>query len=224
MLKDKRKEVVVDLSNYSLMHKLFLLLFSSLLLAQTYPSFSKQELRQIEKKDKIAKNRIVYYEKNIKNLKNKSKKEQLKKINFQLNRLLPQYDSIINKKEDNWATPKEFLRIGYGDCEDYVIIKYYSLIRLGFNEKKLFLTVVKEKYKGGLHMVLSYFHKKDKAPLILDNLSFKILDLKTRTDLEPLVFINSTGVFKLSKDYKLKKIAQKYKEFEELKKKIVLNL
>jgi predicted transglutaminase-like cysteine proteinase len=193
------------------------------LFAQDYPYFSKQELTSIAKKDKHAKNRILNYEKNMQSLRYKSQKEQLKTINFQLNRLLPQYDSVINKKEDNWATPKEFLQVGFGDCEDYVLLKYYSLIKLGFDEKKLFLTIVKENYYGGHHMVLSYFEKKETSPLILDNLSFKILTLEKRPDLSAEIFINSQGVYKLNAKNKLIKVANRYKEFEALKKKIKQN-
>ena len=61
--------------------------------------------------------------------------------NFYLNQLLPQYDDVMQKQEDYWATPKEFLIAGYGDCEDYVIIKYFTLIKLGFDKNKLFLTI-----------------------------------------------------------------------------------
>ena len=204
--------------------KTFLLLFlASLLFSDTYPSFTNSELRTIKKNSIIAKNRILDYQKNISKYKKLSQKKQLNRVNSYLNRLLPQYDDIIKKQEDNWATPKEFLTVGYGDCEDYVIIKYYSLIKLGFDEKKLFITVVKEKFKGGNHMVLTYFKIKNKPPLVLDNLSFKILDLQKRTDLQAKLFINTTGVYKLTKDLKLQKVAHKYKEFEELETKVKNN-
>jgi predicted transglutaminase-like cysteine proteinase len=52
---------------------------------------------------------------------------------------------VINQQEDYWSTPREFLISGRGDCEDYAIIKYFTLIKLGFDERKLFLTSVKEK-------------------------------------------------------------------------------
>jgi len=206
------------------MQTVILLFLSTFLLAQSYPSFSKKELETIRSKNQIAKNRILYYEENIRNLQNETKLIQLNKVNFQLNRLLPQYDSVIHHKEDIWATPKEFLTIGYGDCEDYVIIKYYSLLKLGFDEKKLFLTIVKERYKGGLHMVLSYFKEKKSSPLILDNLSFRILSLAERVDLEVIYFINNTGVYEQKSNKNLKKISYKYKEFEELKRKVAKNL
>ena len=69
-------------------------------------------------------------------------------------------------------------------------------------------------------MVLSYFKDKNKPPLILDNLSFKILNLRTRIDIKADMFINSSGVFKIDENYKLKKIAKHLKEFDELIKKI----
>jgi len=152
-----------------------------------------------------------------------SKKRQLQEVNFYLNGLLPQYDAITNNKEDVWATPKEFLTVGCGDCEDYAIIKYYSLIRLGFDEKKLFLTIVQDKYTSGYHMVLSYFQTPKSSPLVLDNLSFRILPLAKRVDLKPLLFFNSTGVYKL-KNNELIKTAPSYKRFSELQKKIEKNL
>jgi len=204
--------------------KIFLLLlFTSLLFSKSYPSFTQNELDEIAKKNIISKNRIEDYEKTMDFHKNNSKDLQLKRINLYLNALLPQYDDVIKHKVDDWATPKEFLTIGYGDCEDYVIIKYYSLIRLGFDEKKLFITRVKEKYRGGVHMVLTYFKEKNKPPLVLDNLSFKILNLKNRVDIQAETFINTTGVYKINKNYKLIKIAHKYKEFEALKTKVKNN-
>ena len=207
------------------MIKNFLLftLFTYALLAQEYPHFTSQELQNLDRSDRIAKNRILDYEKQVKICSSLPRKKQLQKINFYLNTLLPQYDAVINKKEDNWATPKEFLRVGYGDCEDYVIIKYYTLIHLGFDEKKLFITVVKEKFYGGYHMVLSYFKYKGKSPLVLDNLSFKILPMSKRSDLEAQYYINSTGVYKLLENNQLHKVADKYKAFEELQKKVSKN-
>ncbi len=205
------------------MKTLLLLFFTSLLLSKPYPSFTKSELIDIAKNNIISKNRIEDYEKTMVVHKKNSKELQLKQMNLYLNTLLPQYDDIINNKLDSWATPKEFLTVGYGDCEDYVIIKYYSLIRLGFDERKLFLTRVKEKYRGGVHMVLTYFKEKDKPPLVLDNLSFKILDLKTRSDIKAEIFINSTGVYRATNNFKLIKIAEKYKEFEDLKTKVKKN-
>jgi len=195
-------------------------LLSTLLFSNTYPTFTPTELMKIQKNNGIiSKNRILDYKKKINKIREYSQSKQLRTVNFYLNQLLPQYDNIINKKEDYWATPKEFLITGYGDCEDYVIIKYFTLIKLGFDEKKLFLNIVKENYRGGYHMVLSYFKVKGESPLVLDNLSFKILNLDERKDLEADVFINSTGVYRL-KNNKLVKIANYSREYIQLLKNI----
>jgi len=194
-----------------------------MLYANNYPDFNEYELQRVEQINRIAKNRIIHYQKTINSCKQLPKEKQLKKINFYINGFLPQYDAVITHEENYWSTPKEFLKIGYGDCEDYVIMKYYSLIKLGFNENKLYLTIVKEKFHNSYHMVLSYFTEKNPDPLVLDNLSFKILTLSQRNDLEPIFFINSSGVYRYH-DRQLKKVAKKYKEFEELKAKIAKDL
>jgi len=72
-------------------------------------------------------------------------------------------------------------------------------------------------------MVLSYFHKNNTSPLILDNLSFKILPLKKRVDLQAKYFINSAGVYQLDETLHLKKVARRYKKFEEIRLKVANN-
>lgn len=200
---------------------LIILLLKSFLLANSYPYFTKKDFLDIrEKSGKIAENRAIDYQKTIKSYKKHSKKKQLLEVNFYLNQLLPQYDDITKKQEDYWSTPKEFLITGYGDCEDYVIIKYFSLLKLGFDKDKLFFTTVYEQYTGGYHMVLSYFQDKNKSPLILDNLSFKILTLNKRKDLKADMFINSSGIYKINKNNQLKKIQNSSLKFDKLLQKI----
>ncbi|MCW8895392.1 transglutaminase-like cysteine peptidase [Sulfurimonas sp.] len=202
--------------------KFFLFFFLiSIGYASEYPHFSERELQDIKMKSGIiAKNRILDYKQTVTSFKEYSKSKQLEQVNFYLNKLLPQYDAVIQKQEDYWATPKEFLITGYGDCEDYVIIKYFTLLKLGFKEEELFLTTVHDKYHGGYHMVLSYFKTKHKPPLILDNLSFKILDLKQREDLEADLFVNSSGVYKIDKEYKLIPVAKHFTQYDKLLRKI----
>jgi predicted transglutaminase-like cysteine proteinase len=203
------------------MKLLTLLIFATLLVADTYPNFTNKDYIHIQNKaGKIAKNRAQDYQKTIASLKKMPKSKQLAKVNFYLNQLLPQYDDVIQKQEDYWATPKEFLMTGFGDCEDYVIIKYFSLLKLGFDKDKLFFTTVDEKYIGGYHMVLSYFEKEGESPLILDNLSFRILKLETREDLDADVFINADGVYKMNKKNKLRKIQDYSPKFKDLLRKV----
>ncbi len=199
----------------------FLLLTFSLLFSSSYPSFSKKELNliKIELGD-IAKNRADDYSSTIRSLQNIPKEKQLIKVNSYLNQLLPQVDMLNQKTPDHWETPKEFLRCGYGDCEDYAIIKYFTLLKLGFEKKKLYITSVYEKYTGSYHMVLSYFESEGKPPLILDNLSFRILDLKRREDLRVDKFMNKYGTYKITRYNKLIKVDKAPRKFLDLLKRV----
>jgi len=44
-------------------------------------------------------------------------------------------DWIVWRMEDYWQTPTETLRLKTGDCEDYAILAYASLKKLGFYPK-----------------------------------------------------------------------------------------
>ncbi|MBU1659096.1 transglutaminase-like cysteine peptidase [bacterium] len=203
------------------MKSFVLLLLFTFVYASSYPSFTQCELENIEKQSGvIAKNRILDYDEAVSSYKPYPKPEQLIKVNFYLNQLLPQVDILNQETADYWSTPKEFLTIGYGDCEDYAIIKYFTLLKLGFEKEKLFITAVYEKYKGGYHMVLSYFEEFNKPPLILDNLSFRILDLNTREDLQADLFINQDGIYKIDENNTLFKISATSKKFKELLKRV----
>ncbi|WP_373004788.1 transglutaminase-like cysteine peptidase [Sulfurimonas sp.] len=188
------------------------------LYGSVYPSFTNNEILHIEKVSGIeACNRIHEYDKKIKSLKNDTEFIQLTKVNIYLNhRLKYQSDKILNNKSDYWATPKEFLTMGSGDCEDYAIIKYFTLLKLGFEKDKLFITLAYDKYSKRDHMVLSYFADANKPPLILDSLSYEVLDLNKRADLRVSAFINTNGVYRLSKTKKLRKTKQISNKFKEL--------
>jgi predicted transglutaminase-like cysteine proteinase len=168
----------------------------------------------------IAKNRIVDYAKTLELLKTLPKQEQLLRVNFYLNQLPTKLDIVNYNQSDYWSTPKEFLTCGYGDCEDYAIIKYFTLLKLGFSKEKLFITTSHEKYTGQQHMVLSYFELENKPPLILDSLSYKILDLEKRVDLKLQIFINQTGAYKIDENNTLVKVGDVPEKFKELMKKV----
>ena len=64
--------------------------------------------------------------------------QQLPAVNEFWNRAVVQTeDSMLWAQPDYWATPLETLGKGAGDCEDYVIGKYFSLLRLGVPGEKL---------------------------------------------------------------------------------------
>ena len=65
-------------------------------------------------------------------------------------------------------------------------------------------------------MVLSYFESKNKPLLILDNLSYKVLNLKIRENLTADMFINTPGIYKINRFNKLIKIDEVPEKFSEL--------
>ncbi len=184
-------------------------------------SFSKAELASIKKQyGSIPLNRIADYNRKIKSLQPLASGQKLTGINNYLNKLIPAYDMERLQREDYWLTPKEFLTLGTGDCEDYVIIKYYSLIKLGFDKSRLFFAVVRDKYSGGYHMVLLYEEEEGQSPLVLDNLSFRIMPLKARNDLVLKDFFNSAGRYKYVNGYQKKPFGSNYAQFIKLQKRV----
>ena len=191
------------------------------LYASTYPSFSNDEIIDIKKSSgKEAVSRIHEYNKTIQSYKKYSSLKQLTKTNLYLNKLEYKDDKLNNNKSDHWATPKEFLTCGLGDCEDYAIIKYFSLLKLGFSSDKLFITLAYDTYSKRGHMVLSYFMEDNKPPLILDNLSVEVLNLAKRSDLVVNAFINTNGVYKFNDNGKLIKTKYNSKKFKALLKRV----
>ena len=63
---------------------------------------------------------------------------------------------------EKWSLPTD----GYGDCEDYVLMKRKMLIDAGWPREALLITVVRDKNGEG-HAVLTV--KTDKGEFILDN-------------------------------------------------------
>ncbi len=69
---------------------------------------------------------------------------------------------------ERWNYPDD----GYGDCEDYVLLKRRMLMQAGWPRQALLITVVRDKGGDG-HAVLTV--KTDKGELILDNQNEQIL-------------------------------------------------
>ena len=128
--------------------------------------------------------------------------DKLKKVNDFLNQRIEFVDDqTIWGQADYWATPLETLAKGKGDCEDYVIAKYFSLLQLQVPNERLRLIYVKAKVGSSsnpilqAHMVLAYYASPDAEPQILDNLISEIRPASRRNDLQPVFSFNNQGVF-----------------------------
>lgn len=98
---------------------------------------------------------------------------------------------------DYWASPLETLAKGEGDCEDYAIAKYFSLLAAGVPSVKMRMVYVRAQLGGGLqaHMVLAYYPQPNAEPLILDNLVTDIRPASRRPDLTPVFSFNAEGLW-----------------------------
>jgi len=143
-----------------------------------------------------AQHRLILWQNLLTSAKNLPEKDKLKQVNdfFNLNALF--IDDIIHwKTEDYWATPLEFLATGAGDCEDFAIAKYFTLLELGVNESKMRITYVKSLRRNQPHMVLTFFTSPKSIPEVLDNLIPEIKPATQRSDLLPVYSFNGTGLW-----------------------------
>jgi predicted transglutaminase-like cysteine proteinase len=93
----------------------------------------------------------------------------LERINDWVNQAIkPITDQEHWGEVEKWSYPDD----GYGDCEDYVLLKRRMLVEAGWPRSALLITVVRDK-KGDGHAVLTV--RTDKGEFILDNQNDKIL-------------------------------------------------
>lgn len=131
----------------------------------------------------------------ISDLQGKDVKTKLQSVNTFFNSFAYGSDNRLWQQEDYWATPTEFIGLKGGDCEDYVISKYFTLRSLGIPDNKLFLTYVKATKQNIAHMVLNYFETPTSVPLVLDNYNTKLLPANKRGDLKPVYSFNADSLF-----------------------------
>lgn len=127
---------------------------------------------------------------------------RLARVNTFFNRRLRfDDDSVVWKEADYWATPLESLARGAGDCEDFAIAKYASLLVAGVPSERLRLIYVRARIGGPqstlsqAHMVVGYYPTPDAEPLILDNLVGEIRPASRRPDLFPVFSFTSEGLW-----------------------------
>ncbi|WP_236651249.1 transglutaminase-like cysteine peptidase [Aquabacterium fontiphilum] len=123
---------------------------------------------------------------------------RLRAINAFFNRqVLYADDREVWGQVDYWASPLETLAKARGDCEDYAIGKYFSLLAAGVPGVKMRLVYVRADMGGAVqaHMVLAYYPEPDAEPLILDNLVTDIRPASRRPDLTPVFSFNAEGLW-----------------------------
>ncbi len=129
----------------------------------------------------------------IDSLKGQSQFAQLKAVNGRMNKAKYITDDANWGRKDYWATPGEFMT-RFGDCEDYAIVKYLSLLQLGFKNSQMRVVAVKDlnlKVGHAILMVTVKDNKKRDRFLVLDNQIKKIVEAKTIRHYQPVFSINA---------------------------------
>lgn len=165
-----------------------------------------------DKYDVFAKKRFFFLQETLDSVKTKGDLEKLEAVNNFFNEVRYGSDMKVYGKNDYWATTWEFLGNDKGDCEDYVISKYFALKHLGVDYKKLFFTYVRSTNFKEPHMVLTYFETPKSEPLILDNNNRKIFPASQRKDLTPIYNFNGDMLDEADKNNE-----KSHKKWDELK-------
>lgn len=90
----------------------------------------------------------------VKTARQTDKLTQLRMVNSYFNQWKYTPDSQGYGVSEYWASPTEFMN-NSGDCEDYAIVKYFTLRFLGYNDSNMRLVSVVDTIKGIGHSVLS---------------------------------------------------------------------
>lgn len=165
----------------------------------TSMALNKEEIRWVESVADTygarAGNRVMTWRKTISELASASESIKLTRINQFFNQLYFVDDIRLWGKKDYWATPLEFIGSNGGDCEDFTIAKYFSLLELGISDKKLRLVYVKAIELNQFHMVLAYYPTPSAVPLLLDNINPEIKPATKRRDLLPIYSFNGKNLW-----------------------------
>ena len=165
-------------------------------LAQPKLVFTEQTYSRIDAVyGKDARENVAKWRQLVTELQSEDIDEKLYEINRFFNRFDFVDDLVHWQQKDYWATPIEFISTGAGDCEDYTIAKYFSLIELGISEQQLRLMYVTALELRQPHMVLAYYETPTSVPLVLDNINRRILPAHKRRDLSPIYSFNGNGLW-----------------------------
>lgn len=129
----------------------------------------------------------------------KSESSKVNQVNSFLNQIQYAEDYQQWGQKDYWATPSEFVKANAGDCEDFAIAKYFTLLAMGIPESRLRIAYVHSLKLKQAHMVLYYYPEGEQGALVLDNLHEKVVPASSRKDLIPVYAFNKQGLWLVKK-------------------------
>ncbi len=119
--------------------------------------------------------RLDFLNNNLEKIASQKILNKLIKVNDLVNKIHFLSDKTHWKKNNYWSTPIEFIGTGCGDSEEFALLKYLFLVKLGISPKQLKLISLNKPLKISKdetikeHIALAYFHKIDQAPVILES-------------------------------------------------------
>jgi predicted transglutaminase-like cysteine proteinase len=181
---------------WSLITAIIIGMFVSTLCTAGEFTLTKQAITRIyQEHGKYAGQRVENWQELIRSSAGLSDLQKLRRVNNFFNALEFVNDIDHWGKKDYWATPLETLISNGGDCEDFSIAKYFTLLEMGIPAEKMRLTYVMALRLNQAHMVLTYFPSPEDDPLVLDNLDKKISPAAMRDDLQPVYSFNGDGLW-----------------------------
>lgn len=160
------------------------------------PTFDTSTMRTVEERfGHAGAARVLAWRELIDRERGMPLKGKLSAVNDFFNQIRFVDDATHWHRRDYWATPVEFLGSDGGDCEDFAIAKYFTLLELGVPESRLQITYVKAVQLNQAHMVLAYYAHPAADPLVLDNLIGEVVPGSSRADLVPVYSFNGQGLW-----------------------------
>jgi predicted transglutaminase-like cysteine proteinase len=123
-------------------------------------------------------------------LKSIPKSKQLAEVNRYMNLFRYITDPINWGVRDYWSIPKEFFA-RFGDCEDYSIVKYFTLRALGWSASDLKIVVLQDMNLGIAHAIL--VANLDQKKMVLDNQIGLVVDSTRIRHYRPIYSVNENG-------------------------------
>ncbi len=126
----------------------------------------------------------------VDDLKDKPKKYQLGKVNSYINKYRYILDPINWGVKDYWAIPKEFFA-KFGDCEDYAIVKYFTLRALGWDADDMRIIILQDMNLRAAHAILIV--KFEGKQMVLDNQISLLVAASRIRHYRPIYGLNENG-------------------------------
>ena len=120
----------------------------------------------------------------------KSPRELLRLVNSFWNSWPYREDQANWGKQDYWAAPAQFLKKS-GDCEDYAIVKYFTLKELGIAPDSMRIVILRDTIRNLAHAVLVVYL--DDEAYVLDNLSNVVQPHTRLRNYSPQYSVNEHG-------------------------------